>query len=129
MFNSINKIFSKYTRLLIRMDDICENMNWTLMDKCELLFDKYKIKPLLGVIPANKDPELLTYPKEELFWDKVTNWKNKGWEITMHGCNHLYTQKSDKNDTSSNINNLVNSNTSSSFNSGEIDLGALLPTG
>ena len=98
MFNSINKIFSKYTGLLIRMDDICENMNWALMEKCELLFDKYKIKPLLGVIPANKDPELLTYPKTELFWDKVTNWKNKGWEITMHGCNHLYTQKSDKND-------------------------------
>ena len=98
MFNSINKIFSKYTGLLIRMDDICENMNWELMDKCELLFDKYKIKPLLGVIPANKDPELLTYPKTEFFWDKVTNWKNKGWEITMHGCNHLYTQKSDKND-------------------------------
>ena len=22
----------------------------------------------------------------------------KGWEITMHGCNHLYTQKSDKKD-------------------------------
>ena len=98
MFNSINKIFSKYTGLLIRMDDICENMNWELMDKCELLFDKYKIKPLLGVIPANKDPEQLTYPKTEFFWDKVTNWKNKGWEITMHGCNHLYTQKSDKND-------------------------------
>ena len=92
MFNSINKIFSKYTGLLIRMDDICENMNWVLMDKCELLFDKYKIKPLLGVIPANKDPELLSYPKTEFFWDKVTNWKNKGWEITMHGCNHLYTQ-------------------------------------
>ena len=98
MFNSINKIFSKYTGLLIRMDDICENMNWIIMEKCELLFDKYKIKPLLGVIPANKDPELLTYPKTELFWDKVKNWKNKGWEITMHGCNHLYTQKSDKND-------------------------------
>ena len=38
-------------------------MNCELMDKWELLFDKYKIKPLLGVIPANKDPELLTYPK------------------------------------------------------------------
>ena len=24
--------------------------------------------------------------------------KRKGWEISMHGCNHLYTQKSDKND-------------------------------
>ena len=98
MFNSINKIFSKYTGLLIRMDDICENMNWELMNRCELLFDKYEIKPLLGVIPANKDPELLAYPKCETFWNKVKNWKSKGWEITMHGCNHLYTQKSDKND-------------------------------
>ena len=98
MFNSINKIISKYTGLLIRMDDICENMNWELMDKCEILFDKYEIKPLLGVIPINKDPELLKYPKTQMFWDKVKNWKSKGWEITMHGCNHLYTQKSYKKD-------------------------------
>ena len=48
------------------MDDICENMNWELMNRCELLFDKYEIKPLLGVIPANKDPELLAYPKWSL---------------------------------------------------------------
>ena len=99
MFNSIKKIASKYTGLLIRMDDISENMNWSLMDKCESLFDKYKIKPLLGIIPINKDPELLKYPYNSKFWDRVTDWKNKGWEITMHGLNHLYTQKSnDKKD-------------------------------
>jgi predicted deacetylase len=98
MFNSIKKITSKYTGLLIRMDDISENMNWALMDKCEKLFDKFKIKPLLGIIPINKDPELLKFPKNGRFWERVESWKNKGWEITMHGCNHLYTQKSDKND-------------------------------
>ena len=98
MFNSIKKITSKYTGLLIRMDDISENMNWALMDKCEKLFDKFKIKPLLGIIPINKDPELLKFPKNDRFWERVESWKNKGWEITMHGCNHLYTQKSDKND-------------------------------
>ena len=98
MFNSIKKITSKYTGLLIRMDDISENMNWVLMDKCEKLFDKFKIKPLLGIIPINKDPELLKFPKNDRFWERVENWKNKGWEISMHGCNHLYTQKSDKND-------------------------------
>ena len=98
MFNSIKKITSKYTGLLIRMDDISENMNWALMDKCEKLFDKFKIKPLLGIIPINKDPELLKLPKNDRFWERVESWKNKGWEITMHGCNHLYTQKSDKND-------------------------------
>ena len=98
MFNSIKKITSKYTGLLIRMDDISENMNWALMDKCEKLFDKFEIKPLLGIIPINKDPELLKFPKNDRFWERVESWKNKGWEITMHGCNHLYTQKSDKND-------------------------------
>ena len=94
MLNSIKKIASKYTGLLIRMDDISENMNWSLMDKCEILFDKYKIKPLLGIIPNNKDPELLKYPYNSKFWDRVVDWENKGWEITMHGFNHLYTQKS-----------------------------------
>ena len=94
MLNSIKKITSKYTGLLLRMDDISENMNWSLMDKCEKLFDKYKIKPLLGIIPINKDPELLKYPYNSKFWERVTDWKNKGWEITMHGFNHLYTQKS-----------------------------------
>ena len=98
MFNSIKKITSKYTGLLIRMDDISENMNWASMDKCEKLFDKFKIKPLLGIIPINKDPELLKFPKNDRFWERVESWKNKGWEISMHGCNHLYTQKSDKND-------------------------------
>ena len=98
MLNSIKKITTKNTGLLIRMDDIAENMNWHLMDKCELLFDKYQIKPLLGVIPKNMDPELLKFSKNSEFWKRVMDWKSKGWEITMHGCNHLYTQKSDKND-------------------------------
>ena len=98
MFNSIKKITSKYTGLLVRMDDITETMNWVLMDKCEKLFDKFNVKPLLGIIPINKDPELLKFPKNDKFWERVESWKNKGWEITMHGCNHLYTQKSDKKD-------------------------------
>ncbi len=98
MFNLIKNMKTKYTGLLIRMDDITECMNWEDMDKCEKLFDKYQIKPLLGVIPMNRDPELLKFPKNVNFWQRVTDWSNKGWEITMHGCNHLYTQKSDKKD-------------------------------
>ena len=59
------------------MDDICENMNWQLMDKCESLFDKYEIKPLLGVIPMNQDPELLKYTRNNKFWERVQSWKTK----------------------------------------------------
>ena len=77
MLNSIKKTTSKYTRLLIRMDDISENMNWKYMDKCETLFDKFNLRPLLGVIPENKDPELLKYPKNSNFWKRVESWKKK----------------------------------------------------
>ena len=42
---------------------LLRDMNWKNMDKCEKLFDENDIKPLLGVIPLNQDPEFLKYPK------------------------------------------------------------------
>jgi len=73
-------------------------VSWDLMKKSELLFDKHKIKPLLGVIPNNKDSQLLTYPKRNNFWDQVRNWRDKGWEIAMHGNTHVYDKMCKKDD-------------------------------
>jgi predicted deacetylase len=98
MLNILNKNLKKYTKLLIRIDDVAENMNWKYMDKCENLFDQNDIKPLVGVIPLNQDLELTKQPFNKNFWERVNSWHKKGWEITMHGCNHVYLQKSDKND-------------------------------
>ena len=55
MINSIKDFIPKNTGMLIRIDDIAENMNWQLMDRCEILFTKYNITPILGVIPNNQD--------------------------------------------------------------------------
>ena len=90
MFSKLQNYISNNTGILIRLDDIAENMNWNLMEKSESLFDKYKIKPVLGVIPFNKDKELLTYPKKKDFWNKVRYWSDKGFEIAMHGYTHVY---------------------------------------
>ncbi len=90
--------FKKNTGILIRFDDIAENMNWDLMDKCERLFEKHDIKPVVGVIPKNKDIELLSYPKRENFWKTVNRWKSKNWEIAMHGYTHIYDMKTNKKD-------------------------------
>ena len=99
MFNKIKKYISENTGFLIRLDDIAENMNWDMMEQASALFDKYKIKPVLGIIPNNKDPELLAYPKIKIdFWEQVRIWKNKGWEIGMHGNNHVYDKFCSKND-------------------------------
>ena len=83
-------------KILLRFDDIAENMNWHLMDRCEKLFDKYNIKPVMGVIPNNQDPILKSFPKRDNFWKVVKNWQQKGWEISMHGYNHLYKQLNKK---------------------------------
>ena len=85
-------------KILLRFDDIAENMNWSLLEKCEELFDKYKIKPVLGIIPNNQDKELLSHPKKNNFWQLVKKWENKGWEISMHGYNHLYDMDTHKKD-------------------------------
>ena len=69
-----DKIFSG---LLIRLDDIAANMNWTLMEKAENLFDKFSVKPILGVIPNNQDKQLLVYEKKGDFWKKVYNWQKR----------------------------------------------------
>ena len=98
MSNLIKRFISENTGIIIRIDDIAENMNWQLMEKCEELFDKYNIKPVLGVIPNNKDEELLNYPKKENFWELVRDWKRKGWEISMHGYSHVYSQSTKKKD-------------------------------
>lgn len=98
MSNLIKRFISENTGIIIRIDDIAENMNWQLMEKCEELFDKYNIKPVLGVIPNNKDEELLNYPKKENFWELVRGWERKGWEISMHGYSHVYSQSTKKKD-------------------------------
>lgn len=85
-------------KLLLRFDDIAENMNWHYMDKCEKLFDEYNIKPTLGVIPENLDKELKKLPLNNNFWKKVKTWQSKGWEISMHGYDHLYKRNTYKKD-------------------------------
>ena len=99
MIYKFKKFVSSNTGFLIRLDDIAENMNWDMMKQATDLFDKYDIRPVLGVIPNNKDQELLNYPKKNIdFWDQIRKWKDKGWEIGMHGNNHLYDKSCSKSD-------------------------------
>jgi len=98
MLSKIKNYITDNTGILIRLDDIAENMNWDLMKKTELLFEKYAIKPVLGVIPENKDNELLSYPKKDDFWEQIRIWKSKGWEIAMHGYTHVYDKNTNKKD-------------------------------
>ena len=86
----MNNYIKNNTGILIRIDDVCENMDWELMKKLEVLFDRYSIKPVLGVIPNNKDEGFLSFSRNDNFWDQVRKWQDKGWEIVQHGYTHIY---------------------------------------
>ena len=98
MYINILRKIKENTGIVIRFDDIAPNMNWDLMERCELLLDEFNIKPVLGVIPDNKDEDLLRYPKKNDFWKTVKNWQLKKWSIAMHGYAHVYDKETNKKD-------------------------------
>jgi predicted deacetylase len=81
-------------KYLVRLDDACPTMNKDKWNKIESILDKYAIRPMVGVIPLNEDPELECNDADENFWNNVLHWEEKGWAIALHGCNHVYTSSS-----------------------------------
>lgn len=78
-------------RYLIRLDDIAPNMAWDRFHRLAAAFDQHAIKPLLGVIPDNRDPQLLQFPLGDGdFWDEMRSRQASGWEIAQHGYQHCY---------------------------------------
>ena len=80
------------SQYILRMDDASDYMDVEKWQRMEDILDRYGIKPLVGVIPDNRDSSLTeTYKQDPEFWDKTARWKEKGWELALHGCYHKYT--------------------------------------
>lgn len=76
---------------LIRLDDASDYMHIENWECIERMLDKYNIRPLVGIIPVNKDPMLTRFVQDPEFWLKANNWQNKGWRIALHGYEHVYS--------------------------------------
>ena len=77
-------------KYLVRFDDICPTMNWLVWDQLEAILVKHNIKPLLAIVPDNRDQKLAVGPPLAEFWAKVRSWQAAGWFIAMHGYQHQY---------------------------------------
>ena len=78
-------------KYLLRLDDITENMNWELFMLFVAKIRQYKLKPILAVIPENQSEEFRHYPYRSDFWELIRTLYHEGWEIAIHGYNHVYT--------------------------------------
>ena len=74
-----------------RLDDASEYRDIEKWSRIENIFDRYNIRPLVGIIPQIKDEYLVSaYQRDFCFWDKALRWKEKGWKIALHGYEHIY---------------------------------------
>lgn len=80
-------------RYLVRFDDICPTMNWPVWEEVERILLEVGCKPILSVIPSNRDESLNVHEAIPDFWDRVRRWQSRGWVIGLHGYQHLYSTR------------------------------------
>ena len=78
-------------KYIIRLDDACPKRDIKKWDKIKCLLDKYNIRPLVGIIPNCKDPDMEKYSEDSNFWiGRVKSWKEKNWTLALHGYEHVF---------------------------------------
>ncbi len=83
-------------RSAIRLDDITPDMDWGKYGKIEKILEENDLKPLIGVVPFNKDENLNKNNGTKTdgeFREYLAERSQKGWSIALHGYNHIYSNK------------------------------------
>lgn len=75
------------------MDDITPDMDWDKFSRFKAILDRHSVKPLIGVVPDNKDKKLQIDKPAPDFWQYIQKLQKDGWVVAMHGYNHRYTTK------------------------------------
>lgn len=81
---------------LFRLDDISWDMNYENFCRIRDLFFQYDIRPIIGIIPNNNDPNLKAqmgqiHISQEQFWAEMRDLQqNHGWAVALHGYDHVY---------------------------------------
>lgn len=75
---------------LIRLDDACPTMDAKKWQRIENILDAYGVRPMVGIIPVNKDPKQQIDTADPEFWAKVKAWEKKRWAIALHGYDHCF---------------------------------------
>lgn len=84
--------WGKDMKIAVRLDDITPAMDWDKFQAFATLLDEFGIKPLIGVVPDNRDENLNRGAAREDFWEYVKKRQEEGWVVAQHGWQHVYTQ-------------------------------------
>lgn len=81
------------TEYLLRLDDLCPTMDRRPWSRVLDMVRRYRIRPILAVIPENFDPEFQEFPPDPEFWQRMRVLQAEGATIGLHGYQHLCTAR------------------------------------
>lgn len=58
-------------------------------DRFQAIIDRYKLRPILAVVPDNQDPDLSLQAADPQFWTRMRSLEAAGCTIGMHGYRHV----------------------------------------
>jgi peptidoglycan/xylan/chitin deacetylase (PgdA/CDA1 family) len=74
---------------LLRFDDLCPTMARSPWEQYERVLHEFDVKPILAVVPENRDPGLELELADAGFWERIGAWEAAGAAIGLHGYGHV----------------------------------------
>ena len=75
-------------RYLLRFDDLSPTMDRARWQRFGRWVWELGLKPILAVVPDNRDPELEICPPDPEFWPWLRSLESSGAAIALHGLHH-----------------------------------------
>jgi len=74
---------------LLRFDDLCPTHSRERWRRFTPLLAEFGIRPILAIVPDNRDPALDVSPPDAEFWDEMRALQSAGAAIGLHGYRHV----------------------------------------
>ncbi|HLY39904.1 MAG TPA: DUF2334 domain-containing protein [Terracidiphilus sp.] len=82
-------MISRPAQYLLRFDDLCPTFSVQRWERFLPLIEEFGIRPILAIVPDNRDPELMMSDPDANFWMKMRALERVGATIGLHGWRHL----------------------------------------
>jgi predicted deacetylase len=74
---------------LLRFDDLCPTTSRSRWEQYRKLIEEFGVRPILAVVPENRDKGLNGSPPDPEFWHHMRALETAGAAIAVHGYRHL----------------------------------------
>jgi len=79
----------KPAQYLLRFDDLCPTWACSRWRRFLPAIEQFALRPMLAVVPANRDPDLEATDPDPEFWREMRRMQAAGATIGLHGYRHL----------------------------------------